>query len=219
MTETIHILIVDDHAVVRKGIQALIATEPGMVIVGEASNGKEAVELARVLLPDVILMDVVMPVKDGIQAIGEIVQENPQIRILALTSFAEDDKVLPAIKAGALGYLLKDASPQQLLHGIRDVYRRVPTLDSAVAFKLIQELNRPGDPPSMAEEPLSEREIEVLQLVARGLTNQEIAEQLCITERTVRNHVGNILSKLHLNNRTQAALYALRQGLASLDAM
>lgn len=219
MTETIHILVVDDHAVVRKGIQALIATEPGMVIVGEASNGKEAVELAHILQPDVILMDVVMPHMDGIDAIREIARANPNIRILALTSFAEDDKVLPAIKAGALGYLLKDASPQQLLHAIRDVYRRVPTLDSAVAFKLIQEINRPGDAPSISEDPLSEREIEVLRLVARGLTNQEIAEQLCITERTVRNHVGNILSKLHLNNRTQAALYALRQGLASLDAI
>ncbi len=214
--EPIRILVVDDHTVVRKGLQALIATEPGMVMVGEAASGQEAVALTRRLQPDVVLMDLVMPVMDGIQAIGAITRAHPRVRILALTSFAEEDKVFPAIKAGALGYLLKDASPEQLLQAIRDVYRGVPTLDSSLAFKLIQEIQRPTELP-MSPEPLSEREVEVLRLVAQGLSNQEIAHRLCISERTVRNHVGNILNKLHLANRTQAALYALRQGIASLD--
>ncbi|MFN8455980.1 MAG: response regulator transcription factor, partial [Anaerolineae bacterium] len=201
----------------RKGIEALISTEPGMDIVGEADNGKDAVSLVRHLQPDVILIDLVMPQLDGIEAITRIKQENPEARILALTSFAEDDKVFPAIKAGALGYLLKDASPQQLLQAIRDVYRGVSSLDPTVALKLIREINRPPDLP-MTADPLSEREIEVLKLVAQGLSNQEIAAALGISERTVRNHVGNILNKLHLANRTQATLYALREGLASLDS-
>lgn len=217
MTETIRIFVADDHVVVRKGIEALISTEPGMDIVGEADNGKDAVSLVRHLQPDVILIDLVMPQLDGIEAITRIKQENPEARILALTSFAEDDKVFPAIKAGALGYLLKDASPQQLLQAIRDVYRGVSSLDPTVALKLIREINRPPDLP-MTADPLSEREIEVLKLVAQGLSNQEIAAALGISERTVRNHVGNILNKLHLANRTQATLYALREGLASLDS-
>jgi NarL family two-component system response regulator LiaR len=218
MTQVIRIFVADDHAIVRKGIHALITTEPGMKMVGEADNGRDAVELALRLKPDVILMDMVMPLMDGIEAITRITKENPDIRILALTSFAEDDKVLPAIKAGALGYLLKDTSPEQLLQSIREVYRGVSSLDPTVAFKLIQEINRPQDNLPMTKEPLSEREIEVLQLVAQGLANLDIADKLHISERTVRNHVGNILNKLHLANRTQAALYALREGLANLDA-
>ncbi len=215
--DPIRILVVDDHAVVRKGIQAFLATEPGMEVVGEAGNGVEAIRLVEQLQPDVVLMDLVMPSKDGIQAIQEISRTHPHVRILALTSFAEDDKVFPAIKAGARGYLLKDASPEQLLQAIRDVYRGVPTLDSTIAFKLIQELNRPNQELPKTPEPLTEREIQVLRLVAQGLSNQEIASRLVISERTVRNHVGNILHKLHLANRTQAALYALREGIASLD--
>jgi NarL family two-component system response regulator LiaR len=218
MTQVIRIFVADDHAIVRKGIHALITTEPGMEMVGEADNGRDAVELALRLKPDVIMMDMVMPLMDGIEAITRITKENPDIRILALTSFAEDDKVLPAIKAGALGYLLKDTSPEQLLQSIREVYRGVSSLDPTVAFKLIQEINRPQDNLPMTKEPLSEREIEVLQLVAQGLANLDIADKLHISERTVRNHVGNILNKLHLANRTQAALYALREGLANLDA-
>ncbi len=217
MIETIRVFVADDHTVVRKGIHALISTEPGMEIVGEAGNGKDAVRLVRKLNPDVILMDVVMPQMDGIEAIGKITQQNQNARILALTSFAEDDKVLPAIKAGALGYLLKDASPQKLLQAIRDVCRGVSSLDPTVALKLIQEINRPPKLPS-THESLTEREIEVLILVAQGLTNQEIADILHISERTVRNHVGNILAKLHLANRTQAALHALRKGLTKLDS-
>ena len=216
MTETIRILIADDHAIVREGLRWLIDTEPGIELVGEAADGVEAVLKARSLQPDVILLDLVMPRKGGIEAIAEIKQENPEARILVLTSFAEDDKVFPAIQAGALGYLLKDSSPQELLKAIREVYQGESSLHPTIARKLIGELNRPSDLPA-TEEPLTEREVEVLSLVARGLSNQEIAERLVVSERTVRTHVSNILGKLHLANRTQAALYAVREGLASPD--
>jgi NarL family two-component system response regulator LiaR len=212
----IRILVVDDHAVVREGLRALIDSEPGMTLVGEAADGEQAVQRARSLQPDVILMDLVMPRKGGIEAIGEIVGENPDLRILVLTSFAEDDKVFPAIKAGALGYLLKDSSAEELLRAIRDVHRGEPSMHPTVAHKLMRELQRPSDLPP-TEEPLTEREVEVLRLVARGLSNQKIADRLVVSERTVRTHVSNILDKLHLANRTEAALYALREGLASLD--
>jgi len=212
MSGEIRILIVDDHAIVREGLRSLISTEPGMTLVGEAADGEAAVCLFSSLQPDVTLMDLVMPHKDGISAIREIKQQDPQARILVLTSFAEDDQVFPAIKSGALGYLLKDSSPQELLQAIRDIHRGESSLDPTVARKLIQELSRPPElPPS--PEPLSARELEVLDLVAEGLSNQEIAARLVISERTVRNHVGSILAKLHLANRTQAALYALRKGL------
>lgn len=216
MADPIRILIADDHAVVRKGLQTLIASEPGMIMVGEAADGIEAVLHARSLKPDVILLDLMMPRLDGLGAIQQIKQENPAARILVLTSFAEDDKVFPAIKAGALGYLLKDSSPDQLLQAIRDSHRGKSSLDPAVAVKLIREINRPSDLPLSAD-PLTEREINVLKLVAQGRTNQEIAEALVISERTVGNHISSILSKLHLANRTQAALYALREGLAKLE--
>jgi NarL family two-component system response regulator LiaR len=216
VSESIRILIADDHAVVREGLRAVIAAEPGMELVGEAKDGIEAVLKARSLQPDVILLDLVMPGQDGVEAIGQIMGENPDARILVVTGFGDDEKLFAAIKAGALGYLLKDASPQILLQAISDVNRGESSLHPAVARKLIQELNR-SSRLSPAEEPLTEREVEVLSLVARGLFNQEIAEKLVIGERTVRNHVSNILGKLHLANRTQAALYALREGLAELD--
>lgn len=214
--EIIRLLIADDHAIVRRGLRTLMMGEPDIELVGEAADGIEAVLKARALQPDVILLDMVMPRLDGLGAIQQIKQENPAAKIMVLTSFAEDDKLFPAIKAGALGYLLKDSSPEQLLQAIRDVYHGKSSLDPTVAIKLIRELNRPSNLP-LSEEPLSEREVDVLKLVARGLTNQEIAETLIIGERTVGNHISSILSKLHLANRTQAALYALREGLATLD--
>ena len=217
MAETIRILIVDDHAIVRRGLRALIDTEPDMEAVGEAADGVEAVLKARSLRPDVILLDMVMPRKDGIPAIVEIKEENPDARILVLTSFAEDEKVFPAIKAGALGYLLKDTLPQELLQAVRDVYGGESSLHPTIARKLVRELSQPSALPP-TEEPLTAREAEVLTLVARGLTNEEIAKMLVISDRTVGKHVGNILDKLHLANRTQAALYALREGLAKLDS-
>jgi NarL family two-component system response regulator LiaR len=212
----IRVLIADDHAVVREGLRTLIDSEPGMVLVGEAADGNEAIAKARDLQPDVILIDLVMPRKDGLAAISEIKNDNPDAHILVLTSFAEDDKVFPAIKAGALGYLLKDSMPQDLLQAIRDVHRGEPSLDSAIALKLMRDLNRPSELP-LAENPLSPREVTVIKLVSQGLTNQEIADRLVLSEWTVRTHVRNILGKLHLANRTQAALYALREGISSLE--
>ena len=217
MTNAIRLLIADDHAVVRKGLRTLFMSEGDLELVGEAADGIEAVLKARALKPDVILLDMLMPRLDGLGAIQQIKQENPAARIMVLTSFAEDDKVFPAIKAGALGYLLKDASPEQLVQAIRDVHHGKSSLDPTVALKLIRELNRPTVSSTLSE-PLSERELEVLKLVAQGCTNQEIADTLVISERTVGNHIGAILSKLHLANRTQAALYALREGLAKLAA-
>jgi NarL family two-component system response regulator LiaR len=215
----IRILIADDHAIVRDGTRALLATVGDIEVVAEAENGSEAVAKARSLQPDVILMDIMMPVMDGIEAIGKIVERDPEARILVLTSFAADDQVFPAIKAGARGYLLKDSDSQELVQAIRQVYRGESWLHPKIARKLLRELST--EPPVQKEpsqvDPLTGREVEVLQLVAVGKSNQEIADKLVISEGTVRTHVSNILSKLHLASRTQATLYALREGLASLD--
>ena len=216
MSELIRILIADDHAIVREGLRSLIATEPGMELLGEASDGIQAVDKARALQPDVILLDMMMPREDGLGAINDIIKENPNARILVLTSFAEDEKVFPAIKAGALGYLLKDSSPQELLQAIRNVYHGEASLHPTIARKLMRELNQPATLPPTTD-PLTEREVEVLRLVAQGLSNDEVAEKLVVSERTVRTHVSHILDKLHLANRTQMALYAVREGIAKLD--
>jgi len=213
MSKQIRVLIADDHAIVREGLRSLIATDPGLKLAGEAADGETAVHAYCELLPDVVLLDLMMPRKDGITAIQEIKRQHSQAKILVLTSFVEDEKVFPAIKAGALGYLLKETSPEELLRAIREVHQGESTLSPAIARKLINELNRPTEKPK-TEEPLSEREHEVLVLIAEGLSNQEIAGRLVVSERTVRNHVGSILTKLHLANRTQAALYAVRRGLA-----
>ena len=217
MSDPIRLLIVDDHELVRQGFMAMMSVEPGLDVVGEAADGVEAVELARSLQPDVILLDLAMPRKDGIEATREIRVDNPNARILIITSFAEDEKVFQAVKAGALGYLLKDSSPEALLRAINAVYEGRLSLHPDIALKLIEELNRPLDQPP-TEDPLTEREEEVLILVAKGLSNKEIAERLVVTERTVSAHVSNILGKLHLANRTQAALYALREGLTDLNS-
>ncbi len=212
----IRVLITDDHSIVRKGIRALLATEPDIEVVGEAGDGAEAAAQAQALHPDVILMDLVMPKVDGIEATRRILAQQPGMRILVLTSFAADDKVFPAIKAGALGYLLKDSGPDELVQAIHQVHRGEPSLEPSIARKVLLELSQPPKTPLTAE-PLTEREVDVLRLVAQGRSNRDIADELVITEMTVRTHVSNILSKLHLASRTQAALYALREGLASLD--
>jgi NarL family two-component system response regulator LiaR len=209
-------MIVDDHAIVRKGIRALLSTEHDIQVVGEAGDGAEAVVQAKSLKPDVILMDLVMPKLDGIEATRQITSQMAGTRILVLTSFAADDKVFPAIKAGALGYLLKDTGPDELVQAIHCVYRGEPSLEPSIARKVLTELSAPQTKPLSAD-PLTGRELDILRLIAQGRSNKEIAELLVITEMTVRTHVSNVLGKLHLASRTQAALFALKEGLASLE--
>ena len=212
MTNLIRILIADDHMVVRRGLRSLLTPRNGVEVVGEAGDGVEAVELAHSLQPDVILMDMVMPRLNGPEAIIEIKKVNPDARVLVLTSFGEQEKVAAAIRAGALGYLLKDSSPDELFDSIRSVYRGNLSLPQHLALKLVQDLGQLQDtkPPEVA---LTERELDVLKEIARGRSNQEIANKLSIGTTTVRSHVSNLLSKLELSNRTHLALYAVEEGL------
>ena len=216
MSDPIRVLVVDDHPVVRRGIKSLLAEEKDIEVVGEAVNGKDALQRVTELHPDVILMDLVMPEMGGIEAIQRITASSPEARILVMTSFAADDKVFPSIKAGALGYLLKDSDPEDLIRMIHQVYRGELSIHPTIARKVIQELNRPAGEP-LTPEPLTEREVEILQLLAQGIENKEIARRLVLREATVRTHVSNILGKLHLANRVQATLYALRKGITTLD--
>jgi NarL family two-component system response regulator LiaR len=208
----------DDHPLVREGIRSLLQTQPDIEVAGEACNGAEAVAMAEELAPDVILLDLVMPQMDGLEALDHILQAAPEARILVVTSYADDDKVFPAIRGGALGYILKEAPPMTLVQAIRDVRKGELWLHPTVARKVIGDLRRSDEEPSEGSQVLTTREVEVLQLVARGLSNGDIAEQLVLSAATVSYHVSNILGKLHLANRTQAALYALREGLSSLDS-
>jgi DNA-binding NarL/FixJ family response regulator/serine phosphatase RsbU (regulator of sigma subunit) len=217
-TGPIRALIVDDHAIVRRGIRALLATEPGIEVVAEAVDGREAVAEAEKMRPDVILMDLVMPEMDGIEATRRIAARQPEVRILVLTSFATNDLIFPAIKAGALGYLLKDSSPEELVGAIHQVYRGELSLHPTIAEKVLQEVSASSEH-DLALEPLTGREVDVLQSVARGQSNREIASHLGVRPAIVRTHVNDILRKLHLASRTQAVLYALREGLASLDEL
>ena len=212
MTDSIRVLIADDHAIVREGLRAVIGSQPDLQLVGEARDGEQAVRLACTLQPDVIVLDLVMPRKSGVEAIRDIRKENPRARILVLTSFAEDDQVLSAIRAGALGYLLKDSSSQELIEAVRCLHRGESSLHPAVAQKLVLGL-RQAPASESRPEALTEREKQVLAGMSRGLSNQAIGDELHVGEGTVRFHVSNILAKLHLENRTQAVLYALREGL------
>lgn len=210
----IRILIADDHPIVREGLEVVLASEPDMELVASAANGDEAVRLAQKTQPDVIIMDLKMPVKDGLTAIREICHANLDAQILVLTSFPDDDKIFAAIKMGAIGLLLKDSAPEDLLEAIRTVHRGEAAVHPTIAAKLIEEIRRASAlPPS--PEPLTSRELEVLRGLARGFTNQEIAGELFISVRTVSNHVRSILDKLHLANRTRAALYAVERGIVS----
>lgn len=214
----IRVLVVDDHAVVRRGIRALLDTEPGIEVVGEAADGEAALSATLELHPDVVLMDLVMPRVDGIEATRRIREAVPEAHVLVLTSFGTDDKLFPAVRAGALGYLLKDAGPDELIRAIREAAEGRAALNPTVARRLLSEFS--GERRRTApREPLTERELEVLRALAHGLSNEKIATSLFISEATVRTHVSNILSKLELDNRTQAALYALREGIAKLDEL
>ena len=217
MSPKIRVVIVDDHPVVREGLQALIDTEANMHVIGQASSGEDAIQLAKELDPDVMLLDLIMKPMSGIEVIQRIKAEGLQVNILVLTSFGNENLVFQAVKAGAQGYLLKDTPPQLLIKAILDVYNGMSSLAPAVASKLIQEIK---EVPSSVENEtgiLTKRETLILKHVAQGLANQEIADRLVISERTVRTHMANILRKLHLANRTQAALYALREGIATLN--
>ncbi len=212
--EPIRVLLVDDHAVVRRGLSAFLMTYDELEVVGEAASGMEGVELAAQLLPDVVLMDLVMPEMDGIEATRRIRTISPSTRVIVLTSYSEDERIFPAIKAGALSYLLKDVGPEELMRAIKAAQRGEATLHPAVAGRLMHELTAARSSPL---DELTEREREVLTCIARGMSNAEIAQFLGIGERTVKTHVSNILSKLHLQDRTQAALLALRERLVALD--
>lgn len=214
--KSIRVLVVDDHAIIRKGIRAMLDIVPDIELAGEAENGLEAVKLEQELNPDVILMDLMMPEMDGIAAIKEIKKQRPAARILVLTNFAGEEMIFPAIKSGAVGYHLKDSSPETLIEAIRQVSQGVASLHPSIAKKVLDELHNSGRQ-KLSDDPLTQREMEVLRRIAQGHENRDIAEQLVISEATVRTHVSNILGKLHLASRTQAALYALREGLASLD--
>ena len=212
MTEQIRILIADDHPIVRQGMELVIASQSDLELVGQATNGEEAVRLVNETCPDVIIMDLKMPVKDGLTAIREIKAAKLDAQILVLTSFQDDDNVFAAIKAGAMGFLLKDSPPEHLLNAIRTVHRGESALHPTIARKLIQEVRQPTQLP-LSEDPLTAREIEVLKCLSQGMSNQEISLQLYISVRTVTTHIRNILDKLHVSNRTQAALYAFEQGI------
>jgi len=210
----IRILVVEDQNVVREGIVAILNFQTDMEVVGEAEDGIRAVEVARKTRPDVVLLDMLMPRQDGLMTIPKLKMAVPETRILVLSSFAESDRVFQAIKAGALGYMLKDATRVQLLQAIRDVASGEAQLQPSMAMKVIHEFSRPSEGAVM-NQSLTRRELEALQLIARGYSNQEIATTLVVHERTIAKYVSNILNKLHVSNRTQAALYAIREGLAA----
>jgi DNA-binding NarL/FixJ family response regulator len=208
----IRILVADDHAVVRQGLRSFLGLQDDMEVVGEASDGAEAVDSVERLRPDVVLMDLAMPGVDGVEAIRRIHESRPETRVVVLTSFTDDTKVLPAVRAGAVGYLLKDVEPAELASAIRTVASGQALLAPAVTARVLREVGAAGS--ARADAPsLTARELEVLGLLARGLTNRQIAADLVLSEKTVKTHVSSILGKLRLADRTQAALYAVREGL------
>jgi NarL family two-component system response regulator LiaR len=214
-TKKTRILVVDDQNVVRDGVITMLSFQSDLEVVGEAENGIQAVEVARESKPDVVLLDMVMPLQDGLRTISKLKELIPSIRILVLTSFAESDLVYQAIKAGALGYLLKDATHLQLVQSIRDVAEGKAFIHPSIAMKVIQEYDE-TDTQGMMVETLTQRELETLRLIAQGYSNQEIALFLHVHERTIAKYVSSILKKLQVSNRTQAALYAVQNGLASV---
>lgn len=213
MGDKISVLIVDDHKVVRQGVKAFLETQPNIIVVAEADSGELGVELAAEHVPDVVLMDLVMPGLDGVETTRRVKQASPRTQIIVLTSYYQDEFIFPAIRAGALSYLLKDAEPEELAEAVRKAARGEAVLHPRVAARVVQELHGAKQDTPNAFTELSGRELEVLRLIADGLNNADIAEKLVISEKTVKSHVSNILSKLHLGDRTQAAVYAWREGV------
>jgi len=212
----IRLLVVDDQTVVREGLAAILTNYSDIEVIGQASDGIQAVEIIKKEKPDVVLLDMMMPNQDGLTTIPKVREVSPNTRILVVTAYAENDLVYQAIKAGALGYILKDATRDQLLQAVRDVDQGRASLQPSISVKLIQEINHPTELTYTAD-PLTRRELETIRLIARGLSNQEIAEKLVVNERTIAKYVSSILDKLQLANRTQAALYALREGITGLN--
>jgi NarL family two-component system response regulator LiaR len=213
MTDPITVLIVDDHAVVRKGVRAFLDAQAGLTVVGEAGSGEEAVAQAEEHAPDVVLMDLIMPGVDGVEATRQLKKVSPRTQVIVLTSYHQDEHIFPAIRAGALSYLLKDAEPEQLADAVRKAAVGEAVLHPQVASRVVQELHGARQDIPNPFNALSDRELEVLRLIADGLSNHDIAERLVISEKTVKSHVSNILSKLHLADRTQAAVFAWREGV------
>lgn len=213
MPDKVSVLIVDDHKVVRQGIKAFLETQPNIVVVAEADSGEMGIELAAEHVPDVVLMDLVMPGLDGVESTRRVKQASPRTQIIVLTSYYQDEFIFPAIRAGALSYLLKDAEPEELAEAVRKAAKGEAVLHPRVAARVVQELHGAKQDTPNAFTELSDRELEVLRLIADGLNNADIAEKLVISEKTVKSHVSNILSKLHLGDRTQAAVYAWREGV------
>jgi NarL family two-component system response regulator LiaR len=215
MTDKISILITDDHALVRQGIRAFLELQPDLAVIGEADSGEAAVRMAAELVPDVVLMDLVMPGIGGVEATRRVKQVSPHSQVIVLTSYHEDEYIFPALRAGALSYVLKDVGPDELADTVRKAARGESVLHPRVASRVVQELRGTRrDTPNLFTD-LSDRELEVLRLIADGLSNAEIANKLVISEKTVKGHVSNILSKLHMLDRTQAAVFAWQQGLVA----
>jgi NarL family two-component system response regulator LiaR len=213
VTEPISVLIADDHAIVRQGVRAFLETQSDLAVIGEAESGADAVRLVAELVPDVALIDLVMPGMDGVEAMRQVKRVSPHTQVIALTSYHEDEHIFPALRAGALSYVLKDIRPEELAEVVRRAVRGESTLHPRVAARVVHDLRGGTHEGANAFLDLSERELEVLRLIAGGLSNAAIAERLFISERTVKGHVSNILGKLHMLDRTQAAVYAWRQGL------
>jgi NarL family two-component system response regulator LiaR len=216
MTATISILIVDDHEVVRNGIRAYLETLPEFNVVGEAASGEEAIKMVSDLIPDVVLMDLVMPGMDGIETTREVKKISPRTQIVVLTSYHEDEHIFPALKAGAISYVLKDMKMDKLAEAIQSAIRGEVTLHPLVATRVLRNLRGESNGEAFYAE-LTERELEVLKFIANGLSNSQIADQLVISTNTVKGHVSNILSKLHLADRTQVAVYAWQKGIVHRD--
>jgi NarL family two-component system response regulator LiaR len=218
MSESITVLLVDDHTVVRHGVEAFLSAMPDITVVGQAASGLEALPLATELAPDVVLMDLIMPEMDGVEATRRLKQISPRTQVIVLTSYHDDEHIFPAIRAGALSYLLKDASPAQIADAVRKAAAGEAILHPRVAARLVQELSGARAQEINPFTELTDRELDVLQLLAQPLSNAEIAERLVISEKTVKSHVSNILGKLHLVDRTQAAVYAWREGIVRKDS-